>query len=166
MLEGVAIVQSERESGAASLPENGTPLSGRRPRALVFAYACEPGRGSEPGAAWGVVRALSIFADCSVLVAPEHINGIRRWEMGHAATDLSFVEVAEPRWAPFSKWHRMAWFSVYIAWLRCAYRVGLRLHRAQPFDFIYHASYSIYWLPAPAVRFGVPSVWGPNREGR
>jgi len=134
---------------------------GPRPRALVFAYACEPGRGSEPGAAWGVVRALSQMADCTVLVAPEHIPGIRRWERRHASAGLTFIEVPEPRWAKFSKWHRVAWFAVYLVWLRRARRSAVRLHKAVPFDLACHASYSTYWLPSPAVRLGVPSLWGP-----
>jgi glycosyltransferase involved in cell wall biosynthesis len=108
------------------------------------------------------VQALSGLAECMVLVGPEHVAGIREWEKSHPTTaHLSFVEVAEPRWAPLSKWHRIAWFSVYLFWLRQAYRVGLRLHRARAFDVICHASYSTYWLPSPAVRFGVPSIWGP-----
>jgi glycosyltransferase involved in cell wall biosynthesis len=87
--------------------------------------------------------------------------GIRTWESGHADPNLRFVEVSEPRWARFSKWHRVSWFSVYIAWLRQAYRVGLALQAARPFELVCHASYSTYWLPAPAVRFDLPSVWGP-----
>ncbi|MEJ7810668.1 MAG: hypothetical protein WKG32_09700, partial [Gemmatimonadaceae bacterium] len=76
----------------------------RRPRALIVAYACEPGRGSEPGAGWGVVRAVSEFADCTVLVGPEHAAGIRRWESTQHTSSrtrsLTFVTVPEPAWLP------------------------------------------------------------------
>lgn len=61
----------------------------------MFAYACEPGHGSEPGAGWGLVRAVSRFADCVVLVGPEHIAGIRRWQASQGALALEFVEVPE-----------------------------------------------------------------------
>jgi len=132
-----------------------------RKRLLVFAYACEPGRGSEPGAGWGLVRALHAFADCVVLVGPEHIPAIRRWERQHSQCGLSFVEVPEWRWTISEPRHRFTRFVVYLDWLRRAHALGKTLHRQQPFDLVYHATYSAYWLPTPAVRYGVPSIWGP-----
>jgi glycosyltransferase involved in cell wall biosynthesis len=108
-----------------------------------------------------VVRALSQMADCTVLVAPEHMQGIRSWEERHPGAGLAFIEVPEPRWAKFSKWHRVAWFAVYLVWLRRAHRLAIRLHVAARFDLACHVSYSTYWLPSPAVRLGVPSLWGP-----
>lgn len=133
----------------------------RRPRLLVFAYACEPGRGSEPGAGWGIVRSLSTFADCTVLVGPEHVPAIRRWEAAHPRSGLEFVEVGE-RWpTPPRKRHRLTRFALYIAWLGRADRIGAQLHRRAPFDAVFHATYAAYWLPTPATRYGVPCIWGP-----
>lgn len=145
-------------------PEEAKMTSGtRRPRILVFAYACEPGRGSEPGAGWGVVRALSEFADCTVLVGPEHLPGIRRWAEAKVrrTNGLRFVEVPEPRSGPLAKWHRLPWFLLYLAWLRRAHAVALRHHAEDAFDATYHATYSTYWLPTPAVKLDVPCIWGP-----
>lgn len=132
-----------------------------RPRVLAFAYAAEPGRGSEPGAGWGIVRCIAQFADCVVLVGPEHIPGIRRWEAHHRCAGLAFVEVPEPRWGKYAKGHRSAHFPLYLEWLRRASQVGQQLHRQTPFDLVHHITFSVYWLPTPAVRFGVPCVWGP-----
>ena len=132
-----------------------------RPRVVVFAYACEPGRGSEPGAGWGLVRAVSGFADCTVLVGPEHLPGIRAWEKAHRSESLRFVEVPEPSWARFGWRHRIPRFVVYLAWLRSAGRAAAALHAAQPFDATFHATYAVYWLPSPATELGLPSVWGP-----
>lgn len=135
----------------------GTP----RPRVLVFAYACEPGRGSEPGAGWGIVRALASFADCTVLVGPEHTARIAELEAGGLDGRLSFVEVAEPGWGRFAKHHRTTWVILYLEWLRRASHVAERLHADRPYHLVYHATYSAYWLPSPIARFDVPSVWGP-----
>jgi glycosyltransferase involved in cell wall biosynthesis len=137
------------------------PAGGRRPRLLVFAYACEPARGSEPGAGWGLVRALTDIADCTVLVGPEHIPAIRRWQATCCTSSLEFVEVHEPAWARPEPRHRIMRFVVYLGWLRRARAAGLLLHRRRPFDAIYHATYSAYWLPTPAVEYGVPCIWGP-----
>ena len=48
----------EDSRGVVSVPAARASVAARRKRLLVFAYACEPGRGSEPGAGWGLVRAL------------------------------------------------------------------------------------------------------------
>ncbi len=138
------------------------PVSGSgRPRVLVFAYACEPDTGSEPGAGWGIVRTIAEFADCVVLVGPEHGPGLRRRQELTAEIGATFVEIPEPMGAASAKRHRVTWFLLYLAWLRRAHAVGRRLHQATPFDVIYHATYSTYWLPSPVTRFGVPSIWGP-----
>jgi glycosyltransferase involved in cell wall biosynthesis len=136
-----------------------SPLA--RPRILVFAYAGEPGRGSEPGTGWGVIRAVAEFADCVVLVGPEHTSAIHRWIAAHADPATTFLEVPEPRGSSVAKRHRVSWFMLYLHWLGRAYRVGRELHKASPFNAIYHATYSTYWLPSPATLFDVPSVWGP-----
>lgn len=132
-----------------------------RPRVLVFAYACEPGRGSEPGAGWGLVRALASFADCTVLVGPAHTEQITRQTAESPDDRLDFIEVREPGWGRFAKHHRTSWFLLYLAWLRQALRVARGLHAARPYDLVYHATYSAYWLPSPIARLDVPSVWGP-----
>ena len=127
----------------------------------MFAYACEPDRGSEPGAGWGLVRTVAQFADCVVLVGPEHGPGLRRREVEAGNPALRFVEIPEPMGAASAKLHRVTWFLLYLAWLRRADAVGRRLHRENPFDLTFHATYSTYWLPTPATSYGVPCVWGP-----
>src|SRR5690349_6105169 len=138
---------TEERRAVVPTPSSRTSAAMRRKRLLVFAYACEPGRGSEPGAGWGLVRALHAFADCVVLVGPEHVPAIRRWEHQHAACGLSFIEVPECRWTVSEPRHRFTRFVVYLDWLRRAHALGRTLHAQQPFDLVYHATYSAYWLP-------------------
>ncbi len=132
-----------------------------RPRVAVFAYACEPGKGSEPGAGWGLVEALAGFAACTVLHGPEHTEAIRHDGTLSDGVSCRFVEVPEPGWARWAKWHRIPWFLAYLAWLRRARNVAVALHEEEPFDAAHHATYAVYWLPSPATRLGVPSIWGP-----
>jgi glycosyltransferase involved in cell wall biosynthesis len=132
-----------------------------RPRVLVFAFACEPGRGSEPGAGWGTVRALSTFADCVVLVGPEHAAGISRWQASGGRPGLTFVVVPEARWPGPGRGGRVAPFIAYLRWLPRAYEAARRLQAERPFDLVHHVSYSTYWLPTPAAHLGVPLLWGP-----
>src|SRR4051812_23423475 len=127
--------------------------SAQRPRVLVFAYAGAPGVGSEPGAGWGVIRTVAQFADCVVLTGPEHTPDIQRWRQKNADPALTFVEVAEPPGSWLAKYHRITWFLLYLHWLDSAFEVGRRLHAEIPFTAIYHATYSTYWLPTPAIKF-------------
>ena len=132
-----------------------------RPRALVVAYACEPGRGSEPGAGWGLVRAIAELADCVVLVGPEHAAALARWTADHPESTIEFVTVPERIWPAASQRGRLAWFVAYLRWLPQARRTAQTLHLARPFNVAWHATYSVYWLPSFVHQLGIPSVWGP-----
>ena len=132
-----------------------------RPRALLYAYSCEPGRGSEPEAGWGIVQAVSRIADCTVLLPDAHAGLVRAHLSAHPNPSIAVVEVPEGRWARRAKWHRIPWFVAYLAWLRRAGRTARRLHAMDGFDLSHHVTYSVYWLPTPAATDDAPSVWGP-----
>lgn len=132
-----------------------------RPRVLVIAYACEPRRGSEPGAGWGLVSAVSEFADSVVLVGPAHAPAIAEWERSHANRHLRFVIVPEAAWPQPHNRGRISWFLAYLRWLGRAASEGKRLHAEQRFDAVFHATYSIYYLPTSAALLRLPFVWGP-----
>ena len=131
----------------------------------MYAFSAEPGRGSEPGGGWSLITALSPVVDLTVLVKSEHIAGIREWERKNPVQGLRFVEVPPSVPRSLQKAHRVTEFLTYLAWLRMAERVATRLHLECPFDFAYHATYSVYWLPTPATRMGIPSIWGPVGGG-
>ena len=46
-------------------------------RVLAVAYAREPGRGSEPGAGWGLVHVASSFTHCTILTGLRHTHRVR-----------------------------------------------------------------------------------------
>ena len=68
--------------------------------------------------------------------------------------------------AASAKLHRVTWFLLYLAWLRRADAVGRRLHRENPFDLTFHATYSTYWLPTPATSLRRALRLGPGRGRR
>jgi glycosyltransferase involved in cell wall biosynthesis len=133
--------------------------------ALVIAYACEPGRGSEPGAGWGVVKAIATFARVTVLVGPEHREGIARYEASHRSESLRFVVVDEPRIAPTLKRSRVTWFLAYLLWLRRARAIAARLIADGDVDLVHHVTYAVCWLPSPIRHLPLPAVWGPVGGG-
>lgn len=132
-----------------------------RMRVLVVAYGCEPGRGSEGGAGWGVVQALQRFSDCTVITGPESGAPLERWKTQNPDTSLNTMTIREPLWAPALRRNRIGQFLVYLAWQRRAGKVGRRLVAARRFDVALHASLSTFWLPSVVIDLGLPSVWGP-----
>ena len=132
-----------------------------RPRVIVVAYACEPDRGSEPGAGWGLVRAIAEFADCVVLVGPTHEAEIMRWSAENPDSSIRFVTVPERAWPAAGQRGRLAWFISYLRWLPLARRKAQSLQRDETFDLAWHATYSVYWLPSFVHQLGIPSIWGP-----
>jgi glycosyltransferase involved in cell wall biosynthesis len=140
-----------------------------RPRVLVIAYACEPGRGSEPGVGWSLVESLGRFADPTVLVGPEHVPAITAWQKEHPDSPIEFAFVEEPRWTRWlpheptdkSRRHLIGYFINYLGWQRNALRTARSLHSQRPFDVTHHATYSVYWLPSPGRKLDIPLVWGP-----
>lgn len=133
----------------------------RRPRILVFAHACGPNAGSEPGAGWGVVMALNVFADVVVLTGSARIDQIKAWSQSAPDPQPEFVEVPDGRFARYLRWHRIPHFIQNQLWLRKARREAERLISIGDFDAVNHATFSIYWLPTPATRLDLPSIWGP-----
>jgi len=131
------------------------------PVALVFAYSCEPGKGSEPGAGWGMLMAIRQIAVPIVLMRPDSMPAVETWLETDPGPHPEFVVVEEPRWVSRVRRNRIAAFLMYLAWLRRAKGVATEIVSSRQVDLVHHVTYSPYWLPTPAVHLGVPSVLGP-----
>lgn len=139
-----------------------------RPRLLAIAFACDPYRGSEAGAAWGMVQVLAEIADVTVLVSSDHWESIERWREAEGDPRVRFVEVELPPAQSIRSlrlFSREMWFITYLLWLRSAAETARRLQAEHAFDAAVHIAYASYWLPSPVVDLGVPSVWGPVGGG-
>src|SRR5918999_3838599 len=101
-------------------------------RIVVFAYACEPNRGSEPGAGWNLARALAGFGDTWVITRSNNAPVIERAIQSIPERDrLHFVYVDLPSWARFWKRGRHGIHLYYLLWQFAALRKARRLHAAQ-----------------------------------
>jgi glycosyltransferase involved in cell wall biosynthesis len=135
-----------------------------RPHVLAIAFSCQPDMGSEPGAAWGMVKSIANVSDVTVLVASTEIGTIQRELLTQPDERLTFVTVATPETGLIHRLiaiHRQVWFLKYLSWLKRARQIGRQLHSEQSFDAVVHISYGSYWLPSPVNDIGPPSVWGP-----
>ena len=129
-----------------------------RMRTVVIGYLCQPNRGSERGAGWGMLQALLEFSDCVLICGPESGSAIARWNSEREIAGLRVQVVGEPWWAPVAKRHRVGEFLAYLSWQRRARSVGRRLSAEGSFDVAFHATLSAFWLPSVAGdRSEVPS---------
>jgi glycosyltransferase involved in cell wall biosynthesis len=141
----------------------------RRPRVAVWAYACNPDRGSDSGGTWAYVRALARHADLVVLNREQDADSLQAWKAANPGEALEFVTVSEVGWTTVLqrgfRFHRQLEFVNYLAWLRNALAVTREIHDVATLDAVNHASFGNYWLPSPLRKLDLPTIWGPVGGG-
>jgi glycosyltransferase involved in cell wall biosynthesis len=131
-------------------------------RILAFAYACEPGRGSEPGAGWAWSRMLARLGETWVITRREYQAAIEHALQSVAERDnLNFVYVDLPE--TFRSWQRgLRGLRVYyFLWQIAALREARRLQRSTSFDIVWHLTWANAWLGSLAPLAGRPFIYGP-----
>src|SRR5208282_3662094 len=103
-------------------------------RILLSAYACEPGRGSEPGVGWGWATELARSGhQVWVLTRTDNRAAIER-DTGASGPCLSFIYYELPEWV--QRWRRFSAVKplYYILWQWAAARYIRKLFPQIPFD--------------------------------
>jgi glycosyltransferase involved in cell wall biosynthesis/peptidoglycan/xylan/chitin deacetylase (PgdA/CDA1 family) len=135
----------------------------RRPRLLLAAYACDPGRGSEAGGGWNRAVQAARFCDTSVICEETEFAAAvrRRLEQSGAVAGLRFYFV------PQRRWESLLWrvpglgYLAYNLWQRRVVPLARRLHRENPFDLVHQVNFGTFREPGYLWKLGVPLVWGP-----
>ncbi|HEX2296650.1 MAG TPA: glycosyltransferase [Actinomycetota bacterium] len=135
-------------------------------RILVFAYACEPGKGSEPGAGWTWARMLARMGDVCVVTRANNEDAIRGGVGGLPAGERAeFVYVDLPAWMRFWKRGERGVRLYYLLWQAAALRAARRLHRSRPFDAVWHVTLANAWMGSAGSLVGPRFVFGPVGGG-
>jgi glycosyltransferase involved in cell wall biosynthesis len=134
-------------------------------KVLVSAYACEPGKGSEPGSGWNWVRQIARFEECWVITRANQREAIERALAFQPMPTARFIYYDLPRWARFWKKGQRGVRAYYFLWQIGAYRIGRRLHRQIRFDLVHHVTFATYWLPSFLALMPLPFLWGPVGGG-
>lgn len=137
-----------------------------RLRVLASAYACEPGKGSEPGVGWNWVRCISSFAQVWVLARSNNREAIEAALAREPQPNIHFVYLDLPRWAAFWKRGRRGLHAYYYLWQVLAYFWGRRLHKQVVFHLVHHVSLGKYWVPSFLALLPAPFLWGPVGGGQ
>ena len=135
-------------------------------RVLAFAYACEPGKGSEPGAGWIWSRILARIGEVWVITR----------ESNRAAIEAALAQVPEienlhfefvdlPARARFWKRGARGARLYYLLWQVAALRRGRNLSRRIPFDLVWHLTWANVWMGALAPLLRHRFVYGPVGGG-
>lgn len=133
-------------------------------RVLISAYACEPGKGSEPGA--GFVSALGAAREHEVWVLTRQ-NNVESIEGAIASHPLrSRMHVVgfdlSPSLLRLKKMLRWAGTHVYYElWQRRASEMALALDRLHDFDVVHHATFGTNWTRIGVASVSKPLVVGP-----
>ena len=136
------------------------------PRILLSAYACEPGKGSEPEVGWMWATELAAA-------------GHEVWVITRAANRAAIEASAEPRRLPslhlvyfdlpdwLRRWKHgdrgVHWY--YALWQWGAYRIARRLTRRIQFDRVHHVTFVGLRAPSFMGLLGLPFVLGPVSGG-
>lgn len=133
---------------------------------LVSAYACEAGRGSEPGVGWNTAWEIAKHHEVWVLTRPDDGRPAIEAELARNPNpNLHFVYFTLPILGGFWQWGSAAFVLHYYLWQVQAYFVAKRLHQEIGFDLAHHITFVRYSTPSFISLLPIPFVWGPVGGG-
>lgn len=132
-------------------------------RIVAFAYACEPGVGSEPGAGWALAQMIATFADVHVITRTNNRAAIEA--AGPTDERITFSYVEGSGWARAIKKGQRGIRLYHSSWQRAALAEARRLHAREPFDAAWHLTIANAWLGSRAGDLGIPFIFGPVGGG-
>jgi glycosyltransferase involved in cell wall biosynthesis len=135
-------------------------------RIVAFAYACEPGSGSEPGAGWMWARLLANLGETWVITRENNRAAIEdALPATPEAARLHFVYVDLPPWARWWKRGLRGVHAYYVLWQFAALRRARALHKELPFDLAWHLTFANAWIGSAASLLETSFVYGPVGGG-
>jgi len=137
-------------------------------KVLLSAYACEPGKGSEPGMGWHwAVEIARLGHEVHVLTRANNVQACERGlaDLNLPALRLSVHGYDLPRWVRWWKKGPRGMHLYYVLWQWRAYRRARALHRRQRFDLVHHITFAVWRHPSFMGRLGIPFVFGPIGGG-
>jgi len=137
----------------------------KRLNVLVSAYACEPGKGSEPGVGWNWVMQVAHFHEVWVITRANNRQSIEQASATQPGPRVHWIYVDLPRWARFWKRGQHGVHLYYYLWQFGAYMVAQRLHHEVGFEVTHHLTFGNCWMPSLLVLLPVPFIWGPLGGG-
>lgn len=132
----------------------------KRLKVLISAYACESGKGSEPGIGWNWVKQIGRFHDVWVITRSTNRESIER-ESPNMPPNIHWLYFDFPKWTRFWKKGQRGVYLYYYLWQIAVYFLAKRIHKGVNFDIIHHLTFGVYWLPSFLSLLPAPFIYGP-----
>jgi glycosyltransferase involved in cell wall biosynthesis len=135
-------------------------------RILLSAYACEPGRGSEPGIGWQwATRLAKLGHEIVVITRANNAESIEAALIANPIPTLHFVYIDLPKWASFWKRGGRGVHFYYFLWQLFSFPTAHRLHRKWRFDVVHHLTFGVFRQPSWLALLDAPCIFGPVGGG-
>jgi glycosyltransferase involved in cell wall biosynthesis len=131
-------------------------------RILLSAYACEPGKGSEPAVGWMWATGLaSLKHEVWVITRAANRIAVERGLRYRETNNLHFVYCDLPSWA--RRWKKLPGgiYLYYFLWQWLAFLAARRLNRVQHFACVHHVTFVSLRAPSFMGWLGIPFYFGP-----
>jgi glycosyltransferase involved in cell wall biosynthesis len=134
-------------------------------RVLLSAYACEPGRGSEPGVGWSWATELARLGyQVTVITRAANRRAIEQ-EAPRLSETIRFLYYDLPPWIQHGRRCPGGKTLYYILWQWFVVRQIRQLFSAPPFDVVQHITYVSARYPSFMAALGIPFWFGPVSGG-
>ena len=138
----------------------------RRLNVLMSAYACEPGKGSEPGVGWTFAVEMARHHNLWVITRANNRAVIEAELSLRPQPNIHFLYWDLPRWLRFWKrGGRRGVHAYYYLWQLGIFFVARATAARVRFDLVHHVTFARYWAPSFLCLLGIPLVWGPVGGG-
>jgi glycosyltransferase involved in cell wall biosynthesis len=133
----------------------------KRLKVLMSAYACEPGKGSEPEVGWQWALQMARFHDVTVLTRENNRASIEAEIPRMNAPKPKFIYFdLDPLFLNLKRafgMHRI----YYVLWQRAAKKIVAEQIRREKFDLLHHVTFATFRYTTAIWNHGVPCIWGP-----
>jgi len=128
-------------------------------RVLMSSYACEPGKGSEPGVGWNMAKAMAGKVKLSVVTRANNQEIIENSEEGWI-NQVNWIYYDPPKWLTWWKKGGRGVQLFYIIWQIGVYIEMRRRDAKNKYDLIHHVTFGKYWVPSLLVLLDIPFIFG------
>jgi glycosyltransferase involved in cell wall biosynthesis len=135
-------------------------------RVLLSAYACEPGKGSEPGVGWHWTTELARLGhEVDVITRSNNRASIEKALADVPIARLHFHYYDLPSWGKWWKRGNRGIQLYYRLWQHGAYRLAKRLTNKTHYDLVHYLTFGSFRQPSFMGRLGLPFIIGPTGGG-
>jgi glycosyltransferase involved in cell wall biosynthesis len=128
---------------------------------LMSAYACEPGKSSEPAVGWNWALQGAKHHDVWVVTRSNNRELIEAALAENPVANLHFVYHDLPRRLRAWKRGNRGIHFYYLLWQLSALKLARRLHGDVGFDAGHHVTFVSHRFPSFLAWLGIPYIWGP-----